>query len=74
MHHVEKSLLQNKNNLEALRLRDEIASRMHQQRSDWNSFPWLSGGTWDDDVPEKDFADGPEFSADLPPLPTPITP
>ena len=42
LHHVEKSLLQNKNSLDSLRLRDDILAAIQEQRPEWMRVPWES--------------------------------
>jgi type IV pilus assembly protein PilQ len=72
--HVEKSLLQDKNSLEALRLRGDIVARIQQRRPDWISFPWLSDGELDVEIPENGIEDGLEDSVEVPPLPPAAAP
>jgi type IV pilus assembly protein PilQ len=42
LHHVEKSLLQNKNSLDSLRLQEDILAALQQRRPEWMRVPWES--------------------------------
>lgn len=41
LHHIEQSLLQNKNSLDALRLRDDILAALDERRENWIRPPWM---------------------------------